>query len=367
MIKIELRKVRIVLLFLILALKSIAQENRTVLRIGDDAPDFKVAYWLKGNPGQGLERGKVNVVEFWATWCAPCIGNFPHLSRIAEEYKSRGVHVFGISVDERKGVGLDSLKKFVAGSKGQNMQYIVGADDTLKYMSTYWKKATGQRGIPFAMVVDKKGKIAWMGHPVLLDKPLEQIVNGKWDLKAVRAKFIEDKRLDSIDGSIITQFNGYTSPERSATGLLALDSLLKKEPGLKYREFTTHYTFVYLLNTNPEKAVSFARKAWAATDIPSWFRVSDMISYKISKDIKMPTSVYELGADALQEQIDHYPWAMDNAKTYDELANFYFHANNKQKAIEAQKKAIASVKSKPGSPDALLTDMEQRLKKYESL
>jgi len=341
--------------------------QNTKLIVGDDAPKFSVAYWLKGNPG-GIEKGKVTIVEFWATWCAPCIGNFPHLSKVAEEYTAKGVNVFGISIDERKGVGLDSLQRFVAGPKGQKMHYTVGADDTLKYMSKNWKGATGQRGIPFAMIVDKNGKIAWMGHPMTIDKPLEQIVSGNWDLKVQRAKFIEDKRLDSIDVSIISNFNQYTKPERSGQGLLVLDSLLKKEPALKYREYTAHYTFVYLLNTNPEKAVAAARETWAHMDIPTWTRVSDMVAYTISKNMKMPTSVYVLGADALQEQIDHYPWAMDNAKTYDELADFYYHANDKEKAIAAENKAVEKAKETSAATDEkLLADYTEKLNKYKSL
>jgi len=345
---------------------AFAQKSKRLI-VGDDAPEFKVAYWLKGNPGKGIENGKVSIVEFWATWCAPCIGNFPHLSKIADEYKSKGVHVFGISVDERKGVGFDSLRRFVAGPKGQSMHYTVGADDSLKYMSLHWKNATGQRGIPFAMIIDENGKIAWMGHPAIIDKPLAQIVSGSWDLKKARVKFIEDKRLDSIDNSIISKFNGYVSPEKCAAGLRAIDSLLKMEPSLKYREYTAHYTFVYLLNTDPERAVRFAREVWAANDIPAWFRVSDMVSYTIYKNLKMPASVYLLGADALQAQIDHYPWSMDNPKTYDELADFYFHANNKEKAIDSEKKAIASAIGRAGSTEKQIAEFKEKLKKYEGM
>src|SRR5262245_24875705 len=160
---------KIIFLFFLSLLAIVGSTQEMKLLIGDDAPEFKVANWLKGNGGNGIEPGKVTIVEFWATWCGPCIGSFPHLSNVAEEYKSKGVNVFGISIDERKGVDFDSLKRFVAGSKGQNMHYTVGADDTLKYMSNNWKKATGQRGIPFAMIVDRKGKIAWMGHPMIID------------------------------------------------------------------------------------------------------------------------------------------------------------------------------------------------------
>ncbi|GGB25431.1 TlpA family protein disulfide reductase [Puia dinghuensis] len=308
------------------------------LSIGDDAPPFKVAYWLKGTPGPGIEPGKINIVEFWATWCQPCLAGIPHLSHLAEEYKN--VKVFGISVYERAAATQDSLNRFINGPKGQQMQYIVGADDTTRYMVSNWLKPTGQRGIPFAIIVDKQGKIAWMGHPATMDKPLQQIAAGQWDLKIARRQFEENKRLDSIDGAIIPEFNDYLNNNKYQAGLKAIDALVVKEPGLKYRHFTGHYTFVLLLDTDPEKAVAFARAEWTAADIPDWKSVSDMLLYSKEHKKNLPPSAWLLGVDALQAELDHYPWSMDPATTYDQMASFETLAGDKQKALDYSQKAL---------------------------
>lgn len=359
-----MKKANAVLLLLTYAATGFTQGVRPVT-IGDEAPAFKVAHWLKGEPGGGVEQGKVNVVEFWATWCAPCIANFPHLSKLAIAYQSRGVDVFGISVSERKGVDLDSLKRFVAGPKGQNMHYVVGADDSSKYMATHWQRAAGRGGIPFAMIVDKSGKIAWFGHPMLMDKPLEQIVNGTWDLTAARRKFSEDRRLDSIDNSIIPRFNDYLSGKNPSVPLAVLDSFVAAEPALKYRQYLSHYRIAFLLNSAPEKAVAFARQAWAANDFPDWKGVSDMVYYRVNKKIALPPSVYVLGAEALQAQIDTYPWSMDIPATYSDMAAWYFKAGDKAKAQDAQKEAIEAARKKEGfSPDKLKA-FEAKLQDYE--
>ena len=50
-------------------------------------------------------------------------------------------------------------------------------------MAKNWMTAAGQEGIPTAFIVNKEGKIAWIGHPMEMDKPLEKIVAGTWDLK----------------------------------------------------------------------------------------------------------------------------------------------------------------------------------------
>ena len=354
------------IVMMIAAVRGYGQQGNNVLQVGDDAPAFKVAHWLKGDPGAGIERGKVNIVEFWATWCAPCLANVPHLSKLTEEYTPKGVKVFGISVFERKNVDYDSLKRFIAGPKGQGMHYIVGADDSTKYMAAHWPQATGQRGIPFAMVVDRNGKIAWMGHPAVIEKALGKIVSGNWDLKEQRKRFAEDRRLDSIDGSIITQFNTYTIPKNNTIGLAAIDSLLKKEPALKYRHYTAHYTFVFLVNTDPEKAVAFAREAWAANDFPEWKSVSDMVHYRHSKNAQLPPSVYILGADALQAQLDHYPWAMNAPDTYNEIASFRFLAGDRTKAVASEEKAIESAKKDPKFSAEQLAKYQENLTKYKA-
>src|SRR4051794_37880273 len=66
------------------------------LRVGDPAPLLKVSKWLQGKEVKRYEPGKVYVVEFWATWCGPCIGAMPHLSNLQTEFKDRGLTVIGV-------------------------------------------------------------------------------------------------------------------------------------------------------------------------------------------------------------------------------------------------------------------------------
>lgn len=154
------------------------------LKVGSPAPEFKVEKFLKGTPFTGFEKGKVYVVEFWSTWCGPCIASMPHLSELQHQYADKGVTICGVNIWEDQEYTEATLTKasdFVT-KKGDGMAYTVAYDGAAKHMDTNWMKAAGRNGIPSAFLVDQKGVVAWMGHPMQLDIVLEEVVAGKWDI-----------------------------------------------------------------------------------------------------------------------------------------------------------------------------------------
>ena len=71
------------------------------LRVNDQAPPLRVMKWLKGDSVEEFARGHIYIVEFWATWCVPCILEMPHLSRLAKKYKGQ-VTTISVNVREAK-------------------------------------------------------------------------------------------------------------------------------------------------------------------------------------------------------------------------------------------------------------------------
>ena len=153
------------------------QPAGAALRVGSAAPKLSVDAWVKGAPVAGFEKGRVYVVEFWATWCGPCIQSIPHLTQLQARYKDT-VTVIGVAASEERTAGSDQrlakLEQFVR-TRGEQMGYAVAFDGD-RDMGKAWMEAAGQSGIPCAFVVGHDGKIASIGHPGLLDGALAKAV-----------------------------------------------------------------------------------------------------------------------------------------------------------------------------------------------
>ncbi len=92
-------------------------------------------------------RGKVVVLDFWATWCPPCKREIPDFIELQSHYGSQGLQVIGVGLDEP-----DKLKSFAAGH-GMNYAVLLGTDAiAMRY--------GGISGIPTTFIIDKNGNIA---------------------------------------------------------------------------------------------------------------------------------------------------------------------------------------------------------------
>lgn len=136
-------------------------------KVGDPAP----ALGLVDLDGKKLDlsslRGKVVVVDFWATWCAPCREEMPEFIRAQGEWGGRGLQFVGIAVDQA-----DKVRQF-AGEIGLNYPALIGG-----YGAMELSKSLGNQlmALPFTVIIGRDGTVAHTQLGPLRDAQLRSIV-----------------------------------------------------------------------------------------------------------------------------------------------------------------------------------------------
>ncbi|MDF0604501.1 TlpA family protein disulfide reductase [Neisseriaceae bacterium TC5R-5] len=108
-------------------------------------------------------KGKVTVVNFWATWCGPCRQEMPMLNTMRKKLSPQGVEVVGIALDSK-----DEVKRFISSIK-VSYPILLGDSDTLDVLRSLGNK-TG--GLPYTLVLDRQGRIVSQFTGLLDEKRL---------------------------------------------------------------------------------------------------------------------------------------------------------------------------------------------------
>lgn len=135
----------LVALFIGVVAKAVYDPPVHVVAAGETAPGFNIATDTGRTVSVPNFGGKLLVLNFWATWCPPCVQETPSLSRLAQDYAARGVVVLGISVDANPAAYQAFLQKYKPAFLTARDAQIHREYGTFMYPETY--------------IIDSKGKV----------------------------------------------------------------------------------------------------------------------------------------------------------------------------------------------------------------
>ena len=134
----------------------------TGINVGERAPGFT----LKDLEGKSVSlsdyRGKVVIIDFWASWCAPCRSSMPGLKELHKAYQDQGVVMIGVSLDRTEAAAANYLKD-------NGYDDVIGLWESVSASQTV-AHLYGVSGIPHTLVLDRYGVIRFVDHPLRLTR-----------------------------------------------------------------------------------------------------------------------------------------------------------------------------------------------------
>jgi cytochrome c biogenesis protein CcmG/thiol:disulfide interchange protein DsbE len=150
-----------------------------------EAPAIFVAEWVNGHPATLADlRGRVVLLEFWATWCKPCREMFPKLKSLHGKFARRGLEIIALTrfymshpgAEDSREQELEMIRRAVA---EQGLEFRVGVMENERAQEIY-----GANGLPTLFIIDRQGCARWAGH-----------VNEDAELETLLERFLDEPAL----------------------------------------------------------------------------------------------------------------------------------------------------------------------------
>lgn len=337
-----------------------AQESEAppapTLKLGDPAPPLAGGRWIQGGPIKELQKDKIYVMEFWATWCGPCRATIPHLNELHQKFQEHGVTVIGQNVWENEA---DAVEPFVK-EMGAQMTFPVVLDDTSSepegVMASTWLQAAGRDGIPSTFLVGRDRQILWIGHPAELSADmLQEVVDGKFDPARAAAAQEERQRKQQEMQGVYRRLTEEMQQKKWDAAEQTLQEIEKSGAGV--REELIDFTRLQIAAGKGDRPQARSLAAKLGKDESADPRMLNALAWQLAvgepqkEDLKLAA---ELAGRANEATQGGEPQVLDT------LARIEFLRGNKQRAIELQSSAVEKA-----SPQ-MRADLEATLESYRA-
>jgi thiol-disulfide isomerase/thioredoxin len=243
-------------------------------RVGAPAPALTIERWLRGGAVARFEPGRVYVLDLWAPWCGPCLGNMPELSKLQDRYGARGLVVIGLTGADDYGSTLEKAQQAVAARAGQIRYRIAWDHDRETYRR--WMATEFEAGWPWSFVIDRKGRVAYIGHPSALPRILEPILDGTWNLDSARTAYDRRATMLGMVQAFVDAYHASNYEEAQAR----YDSLCAFDPASGRGYAGAIFKMKRNLQGRRDDAMAFARQTgpeMTRDDVGTIVRMVDLI------------------------------------------------------------------------------------------
>ncbi len=289
----------------------------------------------------------------------------PHLAATQNEYRGRDVQLISVSDEDLETVE-EFLEKEAKDAKGEpttfkelTSVYCLTSDPD-RSVHTDFMKAAKQGGIPTAFIVGKDGHVEWIGHPMKMDEPLEQIVEGKWDREAFKKEF----EAESIFNEALQGIGRLASAGKFKEALEGVDKQLESDIPDEIRERWVMIRERVKLSAgmiDDELMAYFHKELAKAKGKPMAVVQNAMSFYQVSRETKGLEPLLKSSIESLKQEVENAKEA-EKALVHDTLAKLHQSVGDLDAAIASQEQAVeaAAGRAKQGCSVNLIRSSKKK-------
>ncbi|MEN8817349.1 MAG: redoxin domain-containing protein [Nonlabens sp.] len=197
------------------------------ISVGEEAPEIMITEWVQNEPENPNLSNQFIVIDFWATWCAPCIASVPHMNDLVDKYQDQATFI-SLSNEETS-----KVKRTV---ERIEFKSAVASDTSLETSKAYGKPDSDYTELPMIVLIDNKNIIQWIGTPrFLTEEIMDQFINGTLkgenSIEEIQEKEeMEEMQADAISDSFNSFMEWYKFVEKTEQKYIDISESKFKDP-----------------------------------------------------------------------------------------------------------------------------------------